>query len=196
MGIKESIIFVVGAAAGAASTYFILKEKFEQQANQEAEDLKKYYEELYSNKEEISSEFEEIEDEIVKVEPMKAKEEKEEPDYDDIIDKLNYNKYSTDVPDTEGNKRPAKRPYQISMDDYNTDTSQIKKIISCFEEDGVCMDNDTKEILENVARDIGMDNIELIGMDGEDEIYIRNEQLGIDYNIVSEPGSYEDFIDE
>jgi len=193
MGIKEGIIFVVGAAIGAASTYFILKDKFEQQANEEAEQTKKYYEELYSNKEETQSEPVE---EVVKVEPMKTKEERGEPDYNDIIDKLNYNKYSTDVPDSEGNPRPAKRPYQISMDDYNTDTRQIKKIISCFEEDGICMDNDTKEVLDNVAKDIGMDNIELIGMDGEDEIYIRNEQLGIDYNIVSEPGSYEDFIDE
>lgn len=201
MGIKESIIFVVGAAAGAASTYFILKERFEQQANQEVEEAKAYYKELYSTGAVINTENAEelpepIEEKVVKVDPMKRKEEKEEPDYNDIIDKLNYNKYSTDVPDSEGARRPAKKPYQISMDDYNVDTTQVKKIISCFEEDGICMDNDTKEILENVAKDIGMDNIELIGMNGEDEIYVRNEQLGIDYNIVSEPGSYEDFIDE
>jgi arginine deiminase len=80
------------------------------------------------------------------------------------------------------------------MDDYNEDVGQIKKIISYFEDDGVCMDNDTKEVLDNVAKDIGIDNLELINTEGNDEIYIRNEQLGIDYNVVSEPGSYEDYV--
>ena len=190
MDLKSTIIFLCGVGLGAGSTYFICKSKFEQQANDEAEELKRYYTELYSNKEETVSNDEEIEE---------AEEEeivKEEPDYNDIIDKLNYNRYSTVVPNSEGQKRPAKRPYQISMDDYNTDTRQVKKIISYFEDDEVCMDNDTKEILENVAKDIGIDNLELINTEGNEEIYVRNEQLGIDYNIVSEPGSYEDFIDE
>lgn len=200
--LKETIIFGAGAAIGAASTYFILKDQFNKQRNEEQARDKEYYKELYSNKEETPSE------EVVEVDAKGKidvseegditftpnKEEKEEPDYDDIINKLNYNKYSTKTPDMDGDPRPAKKPYQISMDDYNEDVSQIKKIISYFEDDGVCMDNDTKEVLDNVAKDIGIDNLELINTEGNDEIYIRNEQLGIDYNVVSEPGSYEDYV--
>lgn len=200
--LKETIIFSVGAAIGAASTYFILKDQFNKQRNEEQAQDKEYYKELYSNKEETPSEEAVEEDVKGKIDVSDEgditftpnKEEKEEPDYNDIINKLNYNQYSTKTPDMSGDPRPAKKPYQISMDDYNEDVSQIKKIISYFEDDEVCMDNDTKEVLDNVAKDIGIDNLELINTEGNDEIYIRNEQLGIDYNIVSEPGSYEDYI--
>lgn len=190
--LKETIIFSVGAAIGAASTYFILKDQFDKQRNEEQARDKEYYKELYSNKEETPSEKvkEKPEDVEIKIEDAVM----EEPDYDDIINKLNYNQFSTKTPDMSGDPRPAKKPYQISMDDYNEDVSQIKKIISYFEDDGVCMDNDTKEVLDNVAKDIGIDNLELINTEGNDEVYIRNEQLGIDYNVVSEPGSYEDYV--
>lgn len=196
--LKETIIFSVGAAIGAASTYFILKDQFNKQRNEEQAQDKEYYKELYSNKEEIPS-VEEPKDVEIKIEDavmaeIEVKPGEKEPDYDDIINKLNYNQYSTKTPDMSGDPRPAKKPYQISMDDYNEDVSQIKKIISYFEDDEVCMDNDTKEVLDNVAKDIGIDNLELINTEGNDEIYIRNEQLGIDYNIVSEPGSYEDYV--
>lgn len=198
--LKESIIFSVGAAIGAASTYFILKDRFNKQRNEEQARDKEYYKELYSNKEETPSEKvkEKPEDVEVKIENAVMAEVEvkpgEEPDYNDIINKLNYNQFSTKTPDMSGDPRPAKKPYQISMDDYNDDVSQIKKIISYFEDDGVCMDNDTKEVLDNVAKDIGIDNLELINTEGNDEVYIRNEQLGIDYNVVSEPGSYEDYV--
>lgn len=198
--LKETIIFSVGAAIGAASTYFILKDWFNKQRNEEQARDKEYYKELYSNKEETPSEKvkEKPEDVEVKIENAVMAEVEvkpgEEPDYNDIINKLNYNQFSTKTPDMSGDPRPAKKPYQISMDDYNDDVSQIKKIISYFEDDGVCMDNDTKEVLDNVAKDIGIDNLELINTEGNDEVYIRNEQLGIDYNVVSEPGSYEDYV--
>lgn len=196
--LKETIIFSVGAAIGAASTYFILKDQFNKQRNEEQAQDKEYYKELYSNKEETQSK-EEPKDIEIKIEDavmaeIEVKPGEEEPDYKDIINKLNYNKFSTKTPDMSGDPRPAKKPYQISMDDYNEDVSQIKKIISYFEDDGVCMDNDTKEVLDNVAKDIGIDNLELINTEGNDEIYIRNEQLGIDYNVVSEPGSYIDYV--
>ena len=197
--LKETIIFSVGAAIGAASTYFILKDQFNKQRNEEQAHDKEYYKNLYSNKEETPSK-EEPKDVEIKIKDavmaeVEVKPGEKEPDYDDIINKLNYNQFSTKAPDIDGDPRPAKKPYQISMDDYNEDVSQIKKIISYFEDDGVCMDNDTKEVLDNVAKDIGIDNLELINTEGNDEIYIRNEQSGIDYNVVSEPGSYTDYLD-
>ena len=122
---------------------------------------------------------------------VKDKEEEPVPDYEEIIQKLNYNEFSTKT-----TNQKAKRPYVITADEYSDANGYIKKIISYFEDDEVCMDNETKEVLDNVAKDIGNDCLERINEDGENEIYVRNEILGIDYNIVSEAGSYEDFLDE
>lgn len=196
MNFKNAVIFLSGVGLGAVSTYFILKDKFEQQANQEAEDLKAYYEDMYANRPYTDDvELDDIHEDAIVNESDEEK--KDEPDYNEIVNKLNYNQYSTKVPSpVDGEVQPAKKPYQISMDEYNEDMGYVKKIISYFEEDEVCMDNDTKEVLDNVAKDLGIDNLELINTEGNDEIYIRNEKLGIDYNVVSEPGSYEDYIDE
>ena len=47
MNIKDALIFLCGVGRGAGSTYFILKDKFNQQMNEEAENLKVYYEDKY-----------------------------------------------------------------------------------------------------------------------------------------------------
>ena len=78
MNLKNGLIFLGGCALGAVSTYFILKDKYEQQANEEAEQLKNYYEELYSNKEETVSEEVDEKEEINKVEVFANGERKEE----------------------------------------------------------------------------------------------------------------------
>lgn len=197
MNLKNALMFLSGVGLGAVSTYFILKDKFNQQMNEEAENLKAYYEDKYSNKEKTPTEEVEFKVTDAHMETIDVKPGDPEPDYNEIVNKLNYNQFSTKVPSPIDGEVPlAKKPYVIDADDYNTDISYIKKIISYFEEDEVCMDNDTKEILDNVAKEIGIDNLELINTEGNEEIYVRNEKLGIDYNIVSEPGSYEDFIDE
>ena len=207
MNLRNVFIFIGGVGLGAVSTYFLMKDRCDRLVEEETSSIKKYYEDKYATeKKEVEKEKKkkkkkekEVEKEEDYIDPvpdsgmmiMVDANEKGEPDYNQIIQKLNYNEFSTK---TSENKK-AKRPYIISEEEYIEDTKYIKKIISCFEDDMVCMDNDTKEILENVAKDIGQDCIETLNEDGN-EIYVRNEILGIDYNVVSEPGSYEDFIDE
>ena len=185
MNLRNLFIFIGGVGVGAVSTYLLMKDRCDKLVEEETSSIKKYYEDKYATEEKVVDKEE-------KTETVDTEEKGEpEPDYNQIIQKLNYNEFSTK---TSENKK-AKRPYIISEEEYIEDDSYVKKIISCFEDDMVCMDNETKEILDNVARDIGQDSLERLNEDGN-EIYVRNEMLGIDYNIVSEPGSYEDFIDE
>lgn len=186
MNLKNIIFLVGGGAIGAVTTYFCMKDKCNKLVDEETSAIKKYYEEKYNTENEDKPN--DIPEEVKK----EPEEEKEEPNYEEIIEKLNYNEFSTR---TSSNKK-AKRPYLITEEDFVSDTTNVKKIISFFEDDEICMDNDTKEVLENVAQDIGNDCLEQINERGANEIYVRNEVLGIDYNVVSEPGSYEDFLDE
>lgn len=193
MNLRNLFIFIGGVGVGAVSTYLLMKDRCDKLVEEETSSIKKYYEDKYtSNKEEdVKGTVDVSEEGNITFTPIKEEPKESEPDYNQIIQKLNYNEFSTK---TSENKK-AKRPYIISEEEYIENDSYVKKIISCFEDDMVCMDNDTKEILDNVAKDIGQDSLERLNEDGN-EIYVRNEILGIDYNIVSEPGSYEDFIDE
>lgn len=193
MGFKDIIFFVGGCAIGAATTYFCMRDHCDKLIEDETYNIKKYYENKYENTTEKIENIPDTSSDICeRMKDEKVQEEKEEPNYEEIIQKLNYNEFSTTIPES---NQKAKRPYIINVEEYSENNGYVKKIISFFEDDEVCMDNETKEILDNVAKDIGTDCMEQLNEDGN-EIYVRNDQLGIDFNIVSEPGSYEDFIDE
>lgn len=199
MDTKSIIFLLTGTGIGAAGMYLLMKNKIDKYIQDETESIKAYYEDLYSNRKESENEsLEEDADsnELVDKQPETNNKPNVpvEPDYNEIIDKLNYNQFSTKVSNKSNNK--AKRPYAIDIDDYNDDQGYVKKVISYFEDDEVLMDDSTQEVLDNVGKDIGYDNLEVINTDGHDEIYVRNDELGIDYMIVSESGSYEDFIGE
>ena len=192
MNFTNVLVLIGGVAIGATSTYFYMKDKCDKMVEEETYNIKKYYEEKYASeadkieeKEEVKGKVDISEEGDITFTPNKKE---EEPNYEEIIQKLNYNEFSTRT----ANNQKAKRPYIISQEEYNEDNGYIKKLISFFEDDEVCMDNETKEVLDNVAKDIGQDCIEQINMDGN-EIFVRNEMLGIDYDILSETGSYEDF---
>lgn len=193
---KNAIIFTtIGCCFGALGTYFFMKDKFEAKLDVEIEDLRNYYRErcdLCKKEEPTTSEEKEETDIPKKEKPVKRKkpEVEVEPDYDEIIEKLNYNQYSTVV-------GKAKKPYIISLSEYNEDRSYDKKIMSYFTEDDVLMDSETEEVISDINKVIGYENIEEFGINTDDcEIYIRNEELGIDYQIIAEHGSYEDFLDD
>lgn len=192
MDIKNIIFLLVGAGAGCAGTYIFMKDKFDKLIQEETDSVKKYYEEKYSNNnDDIPEKEPEVESEKKVVEERKKPDVAVEPDYDEIIEKLNYNQYSTKA----GSSKLASRPYIISEAEWEDDNKYIKKTISYFEEDEVCFDNDNNDVYENVGKDIGNDNLEQLTEEGQDELYVRNEKLGIDFDIIFETGSYENFIE-
>lgn len=196
MNVKNIIFLFVGAGIGCSGTYFIMKDRFDKLMQEESEEIKAYYEEKYAknNKEDKENDDTPVynKEETHSEEAKESKNKPDipvEPDYDEIINKLNYNQYSTKT-----SKKPAERPYLIDSEQYINDMGYVKKIVSYFEDDEVCMFDDTHEIVENVSKDLGNENIKDLTIGDEEEIYIRNEQLGIDYNVVIEHSSYEDFV--
>lgn len=197
MNKRELLYLVSGMAIGAAGAIIGLKEYFAIKMNDEISSLADYYDQkiddikagLKFHDPEIDADFDEQEKKEKKVESKRsAKPDAEvEPDYDEIIEKLNYNQYSTKSSKETG-------PYIISFDEYNDDTNYIKKIISYFSEDEVAMDSETEEVIDDVNKILGFENLEDFG--DNNEIYIRNEELGTDYQVVLETSSYQDFLNE
>ena len=188
--------FVVGALAGAGTTYYILKKYTDKRIEDEVNEVVDYYrnksEAEVSEKEETKAE--EPKKDIPEDKPtrnVKMNNTPVEPDYDEIIEKLNYSKYSTTVDN-------SAEPYIISADEYHAGGAlQEKKQVSWFLDDEVLCDAETDEVIHDVDKNVGFGNLELFGKsDGatEDELYVRNDKLGIDYYIVLETGSYADYI--
>lgn len=197
MNKRELLYLVSGMAIGAAGAIIGLKEYFTIKMNDEISALADYYDQkiddikagLKFHDPEIDADFDEQEKKEKKVESKRsAKPDAEvEPDYKEIIEKLNYNQYSTKSSKETG-------PYIISFEEYSDYTNYIKKIVSYFSEDEVAMDSETEEVIDDVNKVLGFKNLEDFG--DNNEIYIRNEELGTDYQVVLETSSYQDFLNE
>ena len=96
MNIKNALIFLSGVGLGAVSTYFILKDKFEQQANEEAENLKAYYEDKYRI--EDNEEPDDIPEDAVKERLEHLREEDEKEKKEENISAKKINPYKVPCP--------------------------------------------------------------------------------------------------
>lgn len=91
----------------------------------------------------------------------------------------------------EKSARDNTRPYIISHDEYfNNDTDYNQNTITYFEEDDVLVDEEDTPI-RNEVQVVGEGNL-LFGRWSKDEniVYIRNEKLEVDFEVVRSHGSY------
>lgn len=119
---------------------------------------------------------------------VKAAESENEPNYDEIIDNLNYNRYSTK------NDGARSKPYRIEQIEYDEVNGYDKKLVSYFPDDEVFMDAESEEVINGANRVFGADNVSALADIGE--MLIRNEKLETDYKLFLESGSYSNFLEE
>lgn len=171
--------FVGGAAVGATASWLLLKTKYEQYAQEEIDSVK----EIYSKKAETVSEPDPIEDEELEKEiEQMAKDKMEE-----IINKEGYTGYSdikkSSVVKKAEVKDDVEKPYVISpdefdeLDDYNT-------ISLTYYADKQVVDDVREVVIENVDEIIGLANLETFGDYEDDSVFVRNDKLKTDYEIL------------
>lgn len=87
---------------------------------------------------------------------------------------------------------PIDKPYVITPDDFYLDKKEFDKTtLIYYQTDGVISD-EQGEVVEDANMIIGEDWKKALMKSPEDEVYIRNERLSSDFEIVSEMGKYSD----
>lgn len=194
MSNSNLLYFICGVGIGAGGMYLCMRDHFRHVVDVEVEEVRKYYdisEEKVSTEEESVSEAAEsvnVTESISKVDEKPEAAGDEEPDYNGIIEKLNYNQYSTT------SSKLKEKPYIISFEEYNDDIEYDKRILSYFADDETLVDSITDELIDNVGKVVGFDNLEHINDDPDQNLFVRNEKYGCDYQIVLEAGAYSDYI--
>ncbi len=194
MPIKEVMLFIAGLGIGSVGTYFVVKKHYEDFMDEEIESVKEYYKD---NIMEIAKR--EFGESVVNPEKEEPVEEKEnEPNYQKIIKKLNYGDYSQKddkVVDFHKEDAPAvaekKGPYVIGPDDFANGEQYDKITLTYFSEDGVFMSIEEEVIPEGMQL-VGEENLDHIGEIEEDVVYVRNEGLNTDYEVILEERAYSD----
>lgn len=170
---KEPIIFVAGLAIGSLVGYFLTKSKYQEYAEQEIEEMRKYY---FST--EVSSD--------VLEETVSPEEEKQ---YDEIRKNYDYSKVTkTEDPVETLSPSESEDIETITEDDFLDDIRFGKQELVYYALDDYLViekewyaPNDGSVVEESET--IETSAMDLFDNTTEDVVYIRNSRIGMDYKI-------------
>lgn len=183
------LAFVLGAAGGSLVTYKLLKNKYEEIAQEEIDSVK----EMYRNSQGECTTNSEIEEQ-----KEVAKKSMDKPDimeYSKKIKDCNYSDYSKterNKPEEDPEEKDTSDPYVISPDEFGEDDT-YDRINLTYYADGVLADENDEEV-ENVDGTVGLDSLETFGTYEDDSVHVKNDRLRAYYEILRDERNYEDVM--
>lgn len=192
------LMFAAGAAIGSAVAWKVVKTKYERIAQEEIESVKEAYADMVANLQEqvddysTMDEAEEWTDRASKIdwsdlEDLDEEDEDEsEPDDDDL------NAYTRLVEQYTNKKGGAedmtKEPYVISPYDFG-ELDNYSQVELTYYADGTLEDEDYN-IVTDVDELIGRDSLYTFGEYEDDAVFVRNERLRADFQILKDYRTY------
>ena len=184
--VKRIFIFIAGAGLGAIVSWQFLKNKYEQIANDEIASVK----EAYNKKNDISSdeseedEFQEKSADGKLVETTLPSEE-EVSEYKKIV-----SNYTSNENEEKGVTDMPRGPYVIKPEEFGNMDYDLVSLE--YYADKVLVDEDDHPI-QDVEYMVGEDSLEHFGEYEEDAVYVRNDLIKTDFEILLvESRYYED----
>lgn len=88
--------------------------------------------------------------------------------------------------------RDPNRPYVVSQQEFlDGEVGYDQVTVTYYSGDGQLCD-ENEQIMDDIEGSVGIDNLDRFGLQSEDEniVYVRNERIGLDYEIIRDPGLY------
>lgn len=172
--IKKILIFAIGAAVGSLATLKYAEEKYKRIADEEIESVKEVYGRVRINEEDENKETEEFSEE-------------DKQSHRDFVKNLGYTNYSNN---TEKEEEPVMedRPYIISPEEFGELDGYETNSLNYYT-DGVLADDDDN-IIEDVDELVGGDFADHFGEYEDDSVFVRNDRLKSDYEILMDYRSF------
>lgn len=186
---KNVMIFIAGAAIGAVVAVQVVKDKYVQLAEEEIESVKEMYKNKYEKKEEVTVAEPAVEHSV--------QEEEKTNEYEQVIEDSGYVNYTKFM--SEENKKeelvddPYDTPFIIDYEEYGENANYDTMTLTYFA-DGVLVD-DCDDIIDDLDI-VGEENLKIFEeFDGATAIYVRNNIMMTDYEILKDDWNYSDIGD-
>ena len=183
------VMFVLGAAVGSVATWQYVKKKYEQIAQEEIDSVK----EIFSRRESATDV------EIVTPEPQTAKVGKpeEKPDITEYAARLEREGYTNYSNVSAGEKKEEQeamemKPYVISPEEFG-EFEDYERISLSYYADQILADEDDEKV-EDVDNVVGLESLAHFGEYEDDSVFVRNDRLKCDYEILLDQRTYSDVI--
>lgn len=197
---KGLCIFAAGALAGAAVAARAIRDKYQQEAEEEIAEMRDYYRELRKNAKTPD------EDKIVEEENIKEeKEENDKNEYDEIVKGYtNYTQYLSKAAakyfdiETKENKKEEKEertnyePFIIDVEEFGEDPTYDTATLTYYKDK--VLTNDLDDVIDySVA---GEENLKIFDEHPDCKaIYVRDDIYMVDYEIIRDPYQYDEYDD-
>lgn len=188
-----AIAFVSGVFVGMILGAQVVKDGYKDMADEEIASVKEAYARKYAPK----SEDEEV-DEALRARAA-AEMARNKPDLATVAQDFGTSDHHVDYAaiSHSGNNNPVDEPIDdgpvvISPDEVE-DIEDYEVITLHYFNDGVLTD-DNNILVDDVESCVGSESLNHFGEYEEDSVYVRNDRLRTYYEILLQPGSYEDLI--
>lgn len=180
--IKNLFIFAVGAAIGSAVTLKLVKSKFEKIAQEEIDSVKEVFSKHRDDNKPLDSD-EEI---------SNKEEEADVEEYQNVVRNLNYTSYSNrkNKREEEHKKMKIDRPYVIPPEEFGEKDGYECISLNYYADCILTDDND--DIMEEVEDVVGFDSLNHFGEYEDDSVFVRNNRLKCDFEILKDLRRYSD----
>ena len=188
--LSKVLLFVSGACVGSVVTWKLVEKKYQQIAQEEIDSVKEalgYYNQEESKSDEDQEYVEDNEEERFDHDAESAKEELanicKEQGYD-------YNGISK----KEGEEEMAEnRPYVISPEEFDENGYKTKTLF--YYNDDVVTDDRGKVLSEkSIEKLIGKESLTTFGQYESDSVFVRNDDLKTDYEILADERNYHEMF--
>ena len=201
MQIKDPIIFVSGLAIGAIGTWFFTRKHYQKVADEEIESVKASFKKLQEDAQKRADAAKNKPDLTTYMEVAnKGQEEvKEEPKA------VNYTGFTSEVAPEDASfsreellpkpidpKVDRSKPYLINRLPYADEDPDYTSITVMYYADGTYADPHGREL--EIEEYIGSDLMGYVEETDKEELFIRNEELGVDIDIVKDARTYDDIM--
>lgn len=182
--------FAIGAAVGSVATWYCLKTKYEQIAQEEIDSVKEMFKDREQNngwadwKPESPASFTKMH-QVEMIEPNKRKEFLKEAN--DIAKQNDYTSHFTTDDEEEENMN---EPYVIPPEEFG-DYGDYEQISLTLYADGVLADEDDN-VVEDIAGTVGPYYEDHFGEYEDDSVYVRNDVTRCEYEILKVEDRYSD----
>lgn len=193
---KGLCIFAAGALAGAAVAARVVREKYQQEAEEEIAEMRDYYRELRKNAK-TPDEDKMLEEDENNKEEKEVKEEDSKNEYNEIVKNYtNYTQYNDT--ETKENKKEEKEertnyePFIIDAEEFGEDPSYDTATLTYYKDK--VLTNDLDDVIDySVA---GEENLKIFDEYPDCKaIYVRDDIYMVDYEILRDPYQYDEYDD-
>lgn len=182
-------MFAAGAVIGSAVTWKILKDKYERIVQEEIESVKEVFmgmNDTQEQSEDCESDDEEEEQHQINWDELEDLDEESDEELEEYANLTNL--YSSEKGGAE--KVEVAKPYVISPFDYG-ENDDFNTVSLTYYADGILEDDD-HEIVTDVDELIGEKSLTTFGEYEDDSVFVRNERLQTDFEILKDYRTYEE----